>query len=346
MSTFGQRPALSIVVPTVADVAGLEATLVSVLENRPADCEIVVPFACRYDDPWNIGEEVRLIPAPPHADLTACVNLGVSAARGRVIHVLAAGWRATHGWAEAALARFDEDAGPAGGGAVVAVVPLVVSPEEPARVTSAGLRLTRGGRRLRLVPSARQARRDAPGFDPARLAPSAPVLEAGFWRSDLLRAVPGGFAAACGDGWCDADMSVLIEAVGGRVVVAGQSVVLAGAERSKPGAFLRGLRAERVFWRSLAQRPAVSAVLRHAWEVVRAAVAEPLAAVPMLLGRALATVQFGDYFAHARSLRTIRRDWAEAENETAATVRIDQPHPVRSGPRRRRGHESPLRKTA
>lgn len=359
MNGLGQRPKLSIVVPTAADIAGLEATLVSVLENRPADCEIVVPIACRYDDPWKIAEEVRLIAAPPHAGLGACVNLGVAAARGRVIHLLAAGWRATHGWADAALARFDDDSGPDGPG-VVAVVPLAVSPEEPARVVSAGLRLSLGGRRTRVVPRRRQALRDVPGFDPERLRPSAPVLEAGFWRSDLLRALPGGFAATCGDGWCDADMAVLIEAVGGRVVVEGGSVVLSGAERPRSGPFVRGLQAERVFWRSLAQRPLVFAVVLHLWEVIRAALAEPLTALSMLLGRAVAALQFGSYFAHARTIGRIRRAWAEAgieaeavseaeagsEAEATPTVRIDHPHPARSGPHRRRERASSLRKTA
>ena len=85
------RPRLSIVVPAPSDTAALEETLVSVLENRPDDCEIVVGLGCEYDDPWNIREEVRFVQAPPGTSLVACINLGVAASTGRVVHVLAAG---------------------------------------------------------------------------------------------------------------------------------------------------------------------------------------------------------------------------------------------------------------
>ena len=63
-SQSGASPRLSIVIPA-ADTAALEETLVSVLENRPADCEIIAALAVPYADPWNIGEEVRFMQAPP-----------------------------------------------------------------------------------------------------------------------------------------------------------------------------------------------------------------------------------------------------------------------------------------
>ena len=40
--TMLKQPKLSIVIPTPTDTAALEETLVSVLENRPDDCEIIV----------------------------------------------------------------------------------------------------------------------------------------------------------------------------------------------------------------------------------------------------------------------------------------------------------------
>ena len=107
--TLSNRPRLSIVVPTLTDTAALEETLVSVLENRPDDCEIVVPLACEYADPWNIAEEVRFVQAPAGSSLVGCINLGVSSSRGEVINVLAAGWRATEGWTDRPLEHFDCD---------------------------------------------------------------------------------------------------------------------------------------------------------------------------------------------------------------------------------------------
>jgi hypothetical protein len=346
MTRLSERPALSIVVPTVDDTAALEETLVSVLENRPADCEIIVPIACRYDDPWSIGEEVRFVVAPPHAGLAACTNLGVAASRGRVIHVLAAGWRATHGWADAALACFAAGAEDGAADDVVAVVPLAIDAREPMRVVSAGVRLSRGGRRVRVAPG-RRARLDTRGFDPSTLRPSAPRLEAGFWRADVLAATGAGFATTCGDTWCDADMGVTIEVIEGRVVVAADSRVIAGDTRPEPTAFTRGLQAERVFWRSLAQRPLVTSVVCHAWEIVRSALAAaPLGTVPLLVGRVVGLLQFGGYFAHAQRMRAVRAAATGGTADGPTTVRIDEPHVARPAPHVRRRDERPLRKSA
>ena len=48
---------LSIVIPVLGSLDGLEDTLVSVLENRPADCQIVVVLNQPYDDPYDLKDE-------------------------------------------------------------------------------------------------------------------------------------------------------------------------------------------------------------------------------------------------------------------------------------------------
>ena len=95
---------LSIVIPAIGDTAALEDTLVSVLENRPDDCEVVVPLGCPYDDPWGIRDEVRFVQAPVGSGLVTCTNLGIASSAGSVVHVLAAGWRA----AQALPVRLDQ----------------------------------------------------------------------------------------------------------------------------------------------------------------------------------------------------------------------------------------------
>ncbi len=116
--TDGSRR-LSVVVPAT-DVTGLEVTLVSVLEHRPENSEIVVALGTPYDDPWNIREEVTFVDAAKGSGLVGCVTAGIAAASGDVIHILAAGWQATDGWADAALRHFAQPK-------VAAVVPLAVS---------------------------------------------------------------------------------------------------------------------------------------------------------------------------------------------------------------------------
>ncbi len=317
-------PLLSIVIPAPADTSALENTLVSVLENRPADCEVVVALGREYDDPWNIRDEVRFVHAPPGSSLVGCTNLGVAASAGRVVHILAAGWLATEGWTDAAVARLS-------GGHVGAVVPLGVAAHDRDAIISAGIRQTLGGRRVPVVSERRPLREESVGTLASR-APMTPALEAGFWRADVLAAAGPGFSTACGDTNADVDIVADIRALGMDVVLEPMSRVVVGAERRTPSAFMAGLHAERLFWRSLSGTAIVPAVLFHVAEVVRHAVAvAPLGTLPMLAGRLAALMQFGSYVSRARQLDTLRKR-SQREGDPTRTVRMDEPHVSLSQP--------------
>jgi GT2 family glycosyltransferase len=335
-----QRPRLSIVIPTINDTSALEETLVSVLENRPDDCEIVVALGCEYDDPWNIREEVRFVQAPVGSGYVACANIGISASEGDVIHILAAGWRATSGWADGAIERFAD-------GETAAVVPLAVSAADQDRVVGAGIRYGRGGRRIAIAP--RKAAASVAKVAAAGIEPHGPSIDAGFWRSDVLRQVGPGFSTACGDRCADADMAESVARTGLSVVLEPSSRVVAGqtgAGRKQP--FVAGLHAERLFWRSMQGRPIVSSLVMHGVEIVRHAVARaPFGTLPMLAGRAVAMMQFGSYLTRYRQLRGLVQ--AAAERQTAdesRTIRIDSAHSAAGRPKSRRPETVPLRRSA
>ncbi len=55
-------------------MSDMETTLVSVLEHRPSDCEILLVFNAPYDDPYSLKDEVQFIQAPANASRVACVN--------------------------------------------------------------------------------------------------------------------------------------------------------------------------------------------------------------------------------------------------------------------------------
>ena len=295
-------PRLSIVIPTTDDVAAFEDTLVSVLENRPDDCEIVAVLGCRYADPWNIREEVRFVQAPSGATLAGCVNLGIAAAEAPAIHVLAAGWRATPGWTDAPLRLLES-------GAAGAVVPVAGVAGAAEGTSSTGVRSSRGGRRIDAAPR-----------------PMGPALEVGFWRGDVLDMAGGAFCLACGDTTADADMAVTLDRIGCPVVLEPESVVLRGPQRRRPAAFMAGLQAERLFWRSITGRPLVPALCLHAVEVLRHAVARaPLGTVPMLVGRLVALMQFGSYRQRHQQLRHLMQ-LASAADDEQPTIRIDAAH--------------------
>jgi len=306
---------LSVVIPAV-DATALEDTLVSVLEHRPDHCEVVVALGAPYDDPWNIREEVTFVDAPAGSGLVDCVTAGLAAARGDVVTILAAGWQATDGWSDAALRHFRRPD-------VAAVVPLAVAADREQPV-AAGIRRTPGGRSVTVVP-----RRRAVGIATGVL-PSAPLLEAGFWRADVLRQL--GLSSACGDALAVADLAAGLAAAGVEVVLEPESRVVAGPAPRRPTPFAAGLHAERLFWRSLACEPTVPALLAHAGEVLRHVVATaPFGTLAMLAGRLTALLQFGSCFNRTRQLRTLMRQTAtrDAEGEPAArTVRIDAGHDV------------------
>tara|TARA_R110002049_G_scaffold27321_2_gene94254 strand:+ start:470171 stop:471133 length:963 start_codon:yes stop_codon:yes gene_type:complete len=126
---FPSIPQLSIIVPVGNDPSAFEDTLLSVLENRPDRCEVIVPHDGRYDDPFDLSDEVRLVVAEG-GNFVDTVLAGARAARGEFVHVLAAGLQATAGWADVALERFRHRE--------VAAVAPVVRCAENRRVVSAG----------------------------------------------------------------------------------------------------------------------------------------------------------------------------------------------------------------
>ena len=359
---------LSIVIPTPGDTVALEETLLSVLENRPDGCEVVVALGCDYDDPWNLADEVRFVRAPAGSGLVGCVQAGVQATTGDVVHLLAAGWKATPGWTDAAVARFDDLA-------TGAVIPLGIDGTTPDRVVSAGVNYKRGGRRVALTrPGMGTTAAVGSGADRRVGArrPQWPVvgprLEAGFWRGTIVRDAGAGFSAACGDRLADVDMAVELAARGVSTVVEESSRVVAGGEPAWERGFRSGLHGERLFWRSLAGRSFLPSFLLHLIEVIgHTVVSAPLGTVPMLLGRFLGACQF---VSHARRRRQLTGYLtADAVSEIAAdnaaentadivtadaatsdadgtTIRIDDGQEVLSGPRRRPRDVEPLRKSA
>jgi hypothetical protein len=344
-----RSPRLSIVIPTPADTAAMEETLVSVLEHRPDDCEIVVSLGCEYADPWNIREEVRFVQAPSGSTLVGCVNLGVAASEGEVVHVLAAGWRATEGWTDRPMERLEADD-------VGAVVPLGVAGDDRDHVVSAGVRCAVGGRRIDVAADTRWRKAKAAECPPAGAkVPQGPVLEAGFWRSDVLNLAGRGFTTVCGDATADADMAITLSRSGLRVVLEPYSQVIAPATsgRVRSRSFAAGLHAERLFWRSVAGSSFLPALVMHVVEVVRHAVARaPLGTLPMLVGRMVAVLQFGSYVSRYLQLRQVIRQAADSGRvqqsiEDRQTIRIDDSHTGVGRPRHRGTREAaPLRKSA
>ena len=345
-TTTATPPRLSIVIPAPGDEATLEETLVSVLENRPEDSEIVVVLGFGYHDPWSVGEEVRFIQAPIGSNRVACINLGLAASTGRIVHVLAAGWRATPFWTDVAVEHFNNEQ-------VAAVVPLEVASDDSDRIVATGIEVGSGGRRVMLRPWGDASR--VQGFHRDDYpSPSSPTLEAGFWSRQMINRLTFGFCPACGDEYADADMAVSLQATGGRVVFEPTSKIVAAPERHRPQpAFKAGLYGERLFWRSIAAEPLPQSLILHVVEVLRhALVRAPLGTLPVLAGRLVALLQFGMYIPRFRELSALMQGPTTGGNHTtnqpvsgpARLLRYDEGHARTGRPHRRR--KLPLKRSA
>ncbi len=93
---------LSIVVPHLGADGPFEDTLISILENRPADVEVIVAHDGSYSDPFELSDEVRFVTGSAHS-LPNLMAVAADQSRSEFVHVIANGVRATAGWTDAAL---------------------------------------------------------------------------------------------------------------------------------------------------------------------------------------------------------------------------------------------------
>ena len=204
-------PRLSIVVFCFNDTQLLEETLVSVLQNRPDNSEVLVMHDGTYEDPYDLVDEVRFIEASGVQSMTQAANLAMQNSRGLIVHFLAGGVVPEANWSEVALKHFDEED-------IVAVVPLLLH-EKDASVACLGIRQT-GLHNRALVGFGRKH------LDVEGLESDGPNLVAAFYRKSQLLSL-GGFREDLGDEYSDLDAGLRLQEVGD-VVTAADCVLRVG----------------------------------------------------------------------------------------------------------------------
>lgn len=304
-------PRLSIVITCPGGAAEFEGTLVSVLQNRPADCEVLVVHGEPYDDPYALDSEVRFIRGSG-AGFVPMANAGLQQATGDVIHMIGCDVTAQEGWADAALAHFDDED-------VAAVSPIVLAGDGQ-RVHSAGLRWTLGGAR-KIVSDQRAL---LPGAGRLRSRILGPALTAGFYRREVLAAL-GGFDGSLGETLADVDMALAIRELGLLHVCEPGSRLLRCDDSAtvSAGGFSAGRSAERVFWRYAATRGTILAAGFHGATVVADALrqAPQLGALTSLIGRAIALCEIGAKQRQQQRLAAASEQLAEL-NKLRSVIRM------------------------
>lgn len=231
---------LSIIIPAVGRQQQLDDTLLSVLENRPAGCEVLVIHSPAYRDPYGLADEVRFVASPADGCLSGMLNDGVRAARAEVVHWMHPGVGASAGWTDGPLAQL---ANPRVG----LLSPPLLDAAQPQRLVAAGARYqARGCRQLW------GAGRDRSWLHTARWpARTGPTLLSGFARIDDPGRVWWNQRFG---GWADIDLALRV-AAGGRSSEPAQECWLqvhgeaAWALSSEPaGMAERARQAEAFFW--------------------------------------------------------------------------------------------------
>ena len=279
---------LSIIIPVLDGFRQMEETLVSVLENRPDDCQIVVVLNRPYADPYHLTDEVRFIQAPPAAGLACCANLGLCATRAPIVHLLISGAAVCTGWADAALELFDDPE-------VASVAPVILRNDDPSQVVSVGMGYYSSG-----SPYPLAAGTEILDVEKLQAAVCGPDAMAGFYRRTALQHVEG-FTEEVGDRFAGLDAGLALCLCGYRCELLPDYPVFATPEMlCRAGAMRSGLYAERLFWRWAPQYGWARSLLSHGLQVFGescACVARP-SNLLRLGGRLLGSLQRGAYYRH------------------------------------------------
>ena len=272
-------PRLSIVIPCAHGADSFEDTLVSVLQNRPSDCEVLVVQPQAYDDPYDLCGEVRFVEATTGSSLVDLINVGVRSSRGDCVHLLSCHTLVENGWADAVLPHFDD-------AQVGSVSPLLVDANDHHKVLATGVDFGIGGE---LVIRNQSVSRD----QLQRRRTLAPTLHAGFYRRQAVLDA-GCFCQEAGQYAAGIEMGLAPKARGFRHVMERDALVISTSKVKPPLSLQHGKQAERLFWRHAGKRGWAASILAHpaaiASEVVRN-IYRPTIAL-QLIGRTVAAVHF------------------------------------------------------
>ncbi len=307
---------VAIIIPAIGSIEALERTLVSVLENRPADSEIVVALSHPYEDPYELKGEVQFVQAKRWSRPIDCVNQALDATRAPFVHVLASGCTVSEGWTEAALSRF-------GDRKVAAVAPLLIDADRQDTILSAGLQYHRNGRRS--WAGRGESLDSLSGGTPTIIGPCG---AAAFYRAAALEMI-GRFCSSLSLAQADADVALSLGQAGLKCVLETRSRIFADPRDFElpQAAFVGGLREERLFWRNVSQTSMRGAVAAHIGMVAMESLGGILrpASYLRLCGRALACCQIGHYARRRALLEALR---ATQAGETPEGTRVDASHAI------------------
>lgn len=293
-----------------------EDGLVTVLQHRPKDAEVLIVLTEPYADPYDLAGEVRFVDAPASASIVEATNLGIESSEAPIIHLLAGGAEVSDGWTEAAVVHFNDPR-------VAAVTSLVYDASKTGRVIAAGIDYRAGGRRIHLLGGRSIDRIPTEPTD-VRGGPRTAV----FYRRAALETLGHAFDAALGDDLADIDLALQLTALGMRCVLEPRSVVHARALKSNGVGFRGGLHAERLFLRNASIAGWGKSLAAHPGHVAMDLLRQlpSPSALLGLIGRLVAWCELGRARRHQHRLAQLRALLAIEPPTSRQDVRLHAPH--------------------
>jgi hypothetical protein len=214
-------PRLSIVVPFAGDESLLHATLLSILENRPTDCEIIVAHDGSYHDPYRLLHDelidIEVLDCPSTIGL---INEAVLAAVAPIVQVLLPGSEIECDWVEEPLSLLDAD-------------PLISGVMLPSHDDSVdrsffGFDMTALPRRIELAK-------------PRYRGSATPAINGTFFRRKILRMLDGFLDAPSVEN-CEIEFGLAMRSLGLEAVIADETEldITACPKAASQTAFARG----------------------------------------------------------------------------------------------------------
>ena len=317
-------PRLSILIPCLGESRQFENTLASVLQNRPADCEILVPHDQPYSDPYQLSGEVCFIQVPEAKSVVGLLNAGFEAARSAVVHVLQCGMEVSEGWSEAALAQFENDN-------VGLVSPVLVHTKSSATILAAGWNFTVAGRCHLSAAGSKLASLRTPARDFL-----GPTLAAGYYRRSLWRLLR--WDASVIDELAPLALALAARELGAASILEPGSVVSSEIPLipscNESFGYHQAATVERFFWRETNQQANWGIVALHLGLLF----VETLAALPSLraftglLGRIAGALKRSEAAAYHERLAEVRTRYQMQQTEReqqSTTLPFPQPRSER-----------------
>jgi len=247
-------PRLTIVIPCPDGGERFENTLISVLQNRPGDCEVLVVYPGPYEDPYELAKEVGFVETPAGTSLVEMINIGFEQAAGEIVHILQCDVQVGDGWCHTVLPHFDEPS-------LGTVSSLLASESSDVRRLAAGVGYRSSGRR-----HLRHARRGARRGGVRTPSILGPTLVAGFYRREAVLSA-GGFDETIGERYADVDMALTLKQAGYRSTCESGSLVFGDLSVTEPLGFTDARRVERLFWKHAPFHHRLGPILLHALTV-------------------------------------------------------------------------------